>query len=137
VAGSGKIPDLRRYVFVEGCTELDNAAVAFSVRAADDGVSRWFDSDRGLPEFRIVHTGCFRGAVPLPRAAGKPDAIRFRAYSRPPQKGEAPPPAVGSVRLTRVNQVFTLGDDYLPRPSTFSWRGSIVLPLDGDWRVIP
>jgi hypothetical protein len=137
VAGSGKIPDLRRYVFVEGCTELDNATVAFSVRAPDGGASRWFDSDRGLPEFRIAHTGCFRGAVPLPSAAGKPDAIRFRAYSRPPQKGEAPAPAAGSVRLTRVNQLFTLGDDYLPRPSTLSWSGSIVLPLDGDWRLIP
>jgi hypothetical protein len=74
--------------------------------------------------------------VALPRAAGKPEAIRFRAYTRPPQKGEASPPTAGSVRLTRVNQVFTLGDDYLPRPSTFSWTGSIALPLDGDWQDV-
>ena len=136
-AGSGKIPDLRRYVFVEGCTELTNAAVAFSVRASAGGAPRWFDSDHGLPEFRIARGGCFRGAVPLPRAAGKPEAVRFRAYSRSPQKGEASSAAAGSVRLTRVNQVFTLGDDYLPRPSTFSWRGSIALALDGDWYLIP
>src|SRR5204862_5633895 len=61
--GSGKIVDPRRFVYVEACTELDNAAVAFAVRATDDsGVPRWYDSDRGLPDFRIVRTGCFRGA---------------------------------------------------------------------------
>ena len=133
VAGSGKIPDLRRYVFVEGCTELDNAAIAFSVRAIDNGTPRWFDSDRGLPEFRVARSGCFRGAVPLPPSAGKPDAVRFRAYARKAEKGVAP--ASGSVRLTRVNQVFTLGDDLVPGPSVYSWVGSMVLPLDGDWRV--
>jgi hypothetical protein len=132
-AGSGRIPDPRRDVFVEACVELDNAAIAFSVRAPDGGASHWFDSDRGLQEFRIVRTGCFRGAVPLPRSAEKPDAVRFRAYSRPPQKGTAPAHAAASVRLTRVNQMFTLGDDFLPRPSAFSWTGSIVLPIDGDW----
>ena len=136
-AGSGKIPDLRRYVHVEACTELENVAVAFSVRAADaSGSARWYDSDRGLPEFRIVRTGCFRGAVPLPASTGQPDAIRFRAYSRPPPKGGTPAPQ-GSVRLTRVNGVFTLDDVYLPRPSMFSWTGGIVLPVDGDWRELP
>jgi hypothetical protein len=134
-AGSGKIPDVRRFAFVEACTDLENAAVAFSVRARDGGVERWYDSDRGVAEFRIVRTGCFRGAVPLPRTAGTPDAVRFRAFSPLPQKGKPPPPP-GSVRLTRVNQMFTLADDYLPRASTFSWTGSLVLPLDGEWREI-
>jgi hypothetical protein len=132
VAGSGKIPDLRRYVFVEGCTELDNAVFAFSVRAIDNGAPRWFDSDRGLPEFRIARSGCFRGAVPLPRSSGTPDAVRFRAYTRKAENGVAP--ASGSVRLTRVNQMFTLGDDFLPGPSVYAWVGSMALPLDGDWR---
>src|SRR4029079_9934089 len=31
-AGSGKIPDPRRFVYVEACTELTNAVVAVSVR---------------------------------------------------------------------------------------------------------
>ena len=133
--GSGKIPDLHRYVHVEACTQLENAAVAFSVRATDaSGTPRWFDSDRGVSEFRIVRSDCFRGAVPLPANAGRPDAIRFRAYSRP-QKDR--PPAAGSVTLTRVNTVFTLGDQYQPSPSLFSWRGSVPLTLDGDWHVLP
>jgi hypothetical protein len=134
-AGSGRIPDPRRFVFVEACTDLENAAVAFSVRAKDAGAARWFDSDRALPEFRIVRTGCFRGAVALPPAAGAPDAVRFRAYAPPPRKDGAPSPP-GSVRLTRVNRMFMVGDDDLPRPSTFSWTGSLVLRVDGDWTEI-
>jgi hypothetical protein len=131
---SGKIPDLRRYVHVEACTELANAAVAFSVRATDDsGAARWYDSDRGVSEFRIVRTDCFRGAVPLPASAGRPTAIRFRAYSRP-QKDAATAP--GSVVLTRVNTVFTLDGQYQPGPPLFSWVGSIPLPLDGDWHEL-
>jgi len=133
--GSGKIPDLRRYVHVEACTELENAAVAFSVRATDDsGSARWYDSDRGVSEFRIVRTGCFRGAVPLPASAGRPDAIRFRAHSRP-QKDVAPAP--GSVVLTRVNTVFMLDGQYQPGPALFTWRGSIALPVEGAWRELP
>ena len=134
-AGSGTIPDPRRFAFVEACTDLENAGVVFSVRANDGGVARWFDSDRGVPEFRIVRTGCFRGAVPLPPTAGAPDAVRFRAFPPLPQK-DKPAPLAGSVRLTRVNQLFTVGDDDLPRPSTFSWRGNVVLPLTGEWREV-
>ncbi len=133
-AGSGKIPDLRRYVHVEACTELENAAVAFSVRATDStGTARWYDSDRGLSEFRIVRSGCFRGAVPLPASAGRPEAVRFRAFSRA-QRGAAP--ASSSVVLTRVNTVFTLDERYQPGQSLFSWTGSIPLPVDGEWREL-
>jgi len=131
-AGSGRIPDPRRFVFVEACTELEHAAVAFSVRAAEGGATRWYDSDRGRADFRIVRSGCFRGAVPLPAAAGPPTAVRFRAFTRPPEKGAAPGP--GWVRLTRVNAMFVLGDDYTPRPSTYSWTGSLALPIDGVWK---
>jgi len=98
----------------------------------EGGAPRWYDSDRGLREFRVVRSGCFRGAVPVPATAGAPDAVRFRAYSLPPKEGQTAGPA--SVRLTRVNRVFVLGDDYAPRPSTYSWIGSVVLPVDGDWQ---
>ena len=132
---SGRIPDLRRYVHVEACSDLDNAAVALSVRVkGTDGTRRWFDSDRGDPAFRIVRTGCFRGAVPVPAAAGEPDAIRFRAY-RKPAKDAAP--GRGSVRLTRVNAVFTLDDRFQPRRSLFAWNGSLDLAVDGEWRELP
>jgi len=127
-AGSGRIPDPRRFVFVEACTDLENAAVVFAVRIG----STWYDSDRGLREFRVARTGCFRGAVPVPANAGAPEAVRFRAYSLPPKDGQAPRP--GTVRLTRVNRVFGVGDDDLPRLSTYSWSGSLDLPIDGDWQ---
>jgi hypothetical protein len=130
--GSGIIPDPRRFVFVEACTDLQNAAVAFSVRAKDpSGEVRWFDSDRGLPQFRVVRTGCFRGAVPLPEGAGAPEALRLKAYGLPP-RANSPPAGPASVVLTRVNRVFTLDDGYVPRASVFEWTGSARLPVDGD-----
>lgn len=134
-AGSGHIPDPRMFVYVEACTELQNAAVAFSVHATNDsGVARWFDADRGLPEFRIVRTGCFRGAVPLPPGASEPDAVRFKAYpAPPPREGEAASKDRPSVTLTRVNRVFVVNDQYEPRPSILSWTGSVPLAVEGDW----
>ena len=131
--GSGIIPDPRRFVFVEACTELQNAAVAFAVRAKDaSGEGRWFESDRGLPQFRIVRTGCFRGAVPLPAGAGAPEAVRLSAYALPPRPNTPPSPIPPSVTLTRVNRVFTLDDGYVPGRSLFSWTGSTRLAIGGD-----
>lgn len=129
--GVGKIFDPPRYVVVEACTELSGAALAFSVRAASDGGGRWYDADLGLPEFRIVRDGCFRGAVALPPSA-KPDAVRFRAFTKADCAG-----APVAARVMRVNKVFGFGDDYLPRPSVFCWTGSLPLPIDGDWRELP
>ena len=137
-AGSGIIPDPRRFWFVEACTDLEHAAVAFSVRAKDaSGETRWFDSDRGRPQFRIVRTGCFRGAVPLPAGAGAPDAVRFKAYTLPPRANAPPPAGAPTVVLTRVNRVFGLDAGYLPRPSLFTWTGSSQLAVDGDWLELP
>jgi hypothetical protein len=131
--GSGIIPDPRRFVFVEACTELQNAAVGFSVRARDaSGEARWFDSDRGLPQFRIVRSGCFRGAVPLPAGAGAPEAVRFAAHTVPPRKDASPPSGPSTVTLTRVNRVFTLDDGYFPKKSAFDWVGSTPLPIGGE-----
>ena len=133
-AGSGIIPDPRRFWFVEACTDLQNAAVAFAVRAKDSaGETRWFDSDRGRPQFRIVRTGCFRGAVPLPAGTTAPDAVRFKAYTLPPRANAPPVATTPSVVLTRVNRVFALDDGYLPRPSLFTWTGSSRLVVDGEW----
>jgi hypothetical protein len=126
-AGSGRIPDPRRFVFVEACTEMQNAAVAFSVHAPDaSGAGQWFDADRGLPQFRIVRTGCFRGGVPLPSGAGRPDAIRFKAYPLPARANAPAADSPSAVVLTRVNGVFTIGDNYQPRPSAFSWKGHVL-----------
>jgi hypothetical protein len=137
-AGSGRIPDSRRFVFVEACTELQNAAVAFSVHAADaSGGGRWFDADRGLPQFRIVRSGCFRGGVPLPAGAGTPDAIRFKAYSLPPRDNAAAQAGPAAVTLTRVNGVFTVADSYELRPTGFSWKGTVPLGVNGEWHEVP
>ena len=133
-AGSGAIPDPRRFVFVEACTDLQNAAVAFAVRArAASGQVTWFESDRGLPQFRIVRSGCFRGAVPLPVGAAAPDAVRFKAFTLPPRTEAPPPSGPVAVTLTRVNRVFMLDQSYLPMTSLFSWSGRTTLAVDRDW----
>jgi hypothetical protein len=137
-AGSGRIPDSRRFVFVEACTELQNAAVAFSIHAPDaSGSPRWFDADRGLPQFRIVRSGCFRGGVPLPAGAGRPDAIRFKAYSLPPRANAPAPSGPSTVVLTGVNRVYGIDDNYQPRPSAFTWKGTVPLALNGEWHELP
>ena len=107
--------------------------MAFAVHAADaSGQARWFDSDHGLPQFRIVRTGCFRGAVPLPPGTGAPDAVRFKAFTVPPKKDAPPPAGPKTVTLTRVNRVFTLDESYLPKKSMFTWTGSAPLAIDQD-----
>jgi hypothetical protein len=134
-AGSGMIPDLRRFVYVEACTDLrDAASVSFAVRVPDrSGTPRWFESDRGLAAFRIVRTGCFRGAVPLPVDAARPDAIRFQAHTVP-ARPNAPPQPPGTVKLLRVNRVFLVDDRYQPQPSLFTWTGEASIALDGEAR---
>ena len=125
-------------MFVEACTELQNAAVAFSVHAPDaSGTPRWFDADRGLPQFRIVRTGCFRGGVPLPAGAGRPDAIRFKAYSLPPRANAPAANRPGDRRAdARERRVHASTTRYVPRPLGFSWKGSAPLALNGDWHEI-
>jgi len=132
-AGSGKIPDPRRFVFVEACSELDGAALSFGVRVMTSSGPQWLDSHRDHDQFRIVRTGCFRGAIPVSGSqAIRVDAVRFRAWKQPDAKTSQP-----RVRVTRVNRVFTLGDDFLPKPLPFEWRGSLPLALDGTPAEIP
>ena len=131
--GSGRIPDSRQFAFLEACTDLRNATVSFSVRARNRrGDERWYDSDRGVAEFRVARTGCFRGGVPVPGGAGDVTAVRFRAFSHPEKDSTDVP----FVTLTRVNRVFTLTEDYQPKPLRFRWSGSLALPIDGDWREV-
>lgn len=136
--GSGRMPNARRFVHVEACTELENAAVTFSIRATDSTGTRWYDADGGMPAFRIVRSGCFRGAVPLPTGAGRADAIRLRACSLPSRPSSAAATSgPGSVTLLRINKVFGVGERYQPLASLFHWTGRVPLPIDGDWREFP
>jgi hypothetical protein len=132
-AGSGRIPDPREFVTVEACTELQAAAISVGVRAVDsDGVARWHESDRGLPEFRVARTGCFRAAVPVP-STSSPDALRFRAFSKPDR---AAPTLAGKVVLTRYH-IFRLGPDYMPEPRGIVGGGARDIPVDGEPVEVP
>ena len=126
--GQDKIPDPRRFVYVEACGSVGNAALAFAVNVGD----RWIPSDRGLPEYRIVRDGCFRAAIPLRDGAACADvrAVRVHAYARPPAAGRPTAPA-GPVRLTHINKVFMLDDRFVPGPSVLRLQATASIDAGG------
>jgi hypothetical protein len=139
--GYRKIPDPRRFATVEACAATQDATLAFSVGVRSKrGEIVWFDSDHGLKNFRIARrasefpNGCFRGAAALAADVKAADivALRFRAFTRLPGKGEAPlPRGSGSARLRSVNTLFLLGPDDLPGPRLHAWQGDAPLVPDG------
>jgi hypothetical protein len=139
--GSERIPDPGRFVFLEACAPSENAtlAVSIGVRGPDGGLS-WHASDAGGPTFRVVRAahnfpnGCFQAAVALPSGADEAAirAVRFRAYTRPAQKNEAPLPAgSGRARLLRVNRLFMLDANDEPGRNLLSWTGDVSLVGEG------
>jgi hypothetical protein len=143
VPGDGKIPDPRRFAYLEACAESRDTALTFGVGIdGGDGVS-FHDSDGGQPTFRIARSpdhfpnGCFRGAVALPEGAGRIRALRFSAFSLRSKRAETPPgSASAAARVWRVNKLFLLGDDDYPGPSLFQWEGSLALTPDAQAREL-
>ena len=127
--GNNTISDPRRFVYVEACGQIGNAALALSIRAGD----QWIPSDRGMPQYRIVRDGCFRVATPLPAGARASSirALRVQAFERPPAEG-APPAAPDPVHLTRINKVFMLDEHDLPGASILKWQGAQTIRAGGD-----
>lgn len=127
--GQGTIPDVRRYVFLEGCGEAGNNALTVSVRV--DGT--WWSSDRGVPEYRITRNGCFRAAVPLPanRSARDVDGVRLQAFTRQDK------PAGTTSKVTRLNTMFALNERFAPGPRLAQWQGEAILQPGGPPFEIP
>lgn len=119
----GTIPDPRRFVHIEACGEVADHALAFAVRVGTE----WFTSDRGVTDYRIVRDGCFRGAIPLPAAAGIRDvrAVRVQVFPREGTTSQAP------AHLRRINTVFALDEHFVPGPSVVRWEGDVPLVPDG------
>lgn len=122
--GQGTIPDLRRYVFLEGCGEAGNNALTVSVSV--DG--QWLSSDRGVEQYRVARNGCFRAAVPLPgtKTARDIDAIRVHAFPRKDKPANTPS------RLTRLNTMFALNERLAPGPRLAQWEGEHMLMPGGQ-----
>jgi hypothetical protein len=141
VPGSKRIPDPRRFVFLEACGRVSDARLAFDValRRAD-GTLQWYASDAGRPDFRVARSGCFRAGVALPREAAASDvaALRLRAHTRLPRRGEKPlAKGSGTARIERVNLLYGLGADDRPGPSLFSWKDGSDLAPDGPPLELP
>ena len=126
--GNKQIPDPRRFVYIDACGEVGTAALAFAVGVRDT----WLPSDRGMRQYRIVRDGCFRAAIPLPAAARVADirGIRALAYERPPAEGKAPIRPT-PVRLTSINKVFMLDEQFVPGPTLCTWRGTEMISAGG------
>src|SRR3954451_13431280 len=144
VAGNNTIADPRRFVYVEACGTIGNAALALSIgsvrpRATGSVPLRpdpdlvWTSSDRGRAQYRIVRDGCFRIATPLPSGTRVADirAVRAYAFERPPAEG-APARAADRVQFVRINKVFMLDDAFMPGPSILHWEGPVSIPAGGE-----
>jgi hypothetical protein len=139
--GINKIVDPRRFVFIEACATIGNAALSVSVGSGQSSVSgrqsqaalTWTPSDRGLPQYRIVRDGCFTIATPLPAGTRSADlrAIRVQVFDRAPEN-DAAPVAANPVTLTRINKVFMLDEHDLPQPSILQWDGSQTIRAGGE-----
>ena len=121
--GQGTIPDLRRYVFLEGCGEAGNNALTVSVSVN----GQWLSSDRGVEQYRVVRDGCFRAAMPLPgtSSARDVDAIRVHAFPRKDKSVGTPS------KLTRINTMFALNERFAPGPRLTQWQGEHLLMPGG------
>jgi hypothetical protein len=133
--GINKIADPRRFVFVEACGDVGNAALSVSVgsRQSRSADLVWTASDRGLPQYRIVRDDCFTIATPLPAGTRAQDirALRVHAFERPAADGKASV-AAAPVRFARINKVFMLDERFLPGPSILHWEGSVAIPAGGE-----
>ncbi len=133
--GSKRIPDPRRFAYLEACGSVADARLAFDagIPAKGGGMS-WLASDAGRPGFRVARSGCFRAAVALPEGTSVDDvrALRLRAHTRPARDGEPPlPPGSGSARIDRVNLLYGLGPEDRPTRSLFQWSEGANLAPDG------
>ena len=139
-AGSGRIPHPRRFAYVEACGELRDATLAFEIGVQSGDEMSWHATDRGDPRFRIARSGCFRAGVPVPQGTRPSDvrAVRVRAHTRPPRRGETPlPPGSGAATLRRLNAVFMLDERFTPQPSGAKWIGTLAVPVDAAAIEIP
>ena len=141
--GHNAIPDPRRFVYVDGCAAVGNAALALSIGRVRSATGRvrlqpdrdliWTPSDRGLRHYRIARDGCFQIATPLPAGTKPSDirALRVMAFERAPEQGAAPV-APNPVVVTRINKVFMLDEHYLPGASILKWEGSATIRAGGE-----
>jgi hypothetical protein len=139
--GSKRIPDPRRFAFVEACGVVTDARLALDVGLAGaSGELAWRSSDAGRASFRIARSGCFRAGVALAPGESPAEvrALRLRAHARPARRGEPPlPRGAGAARVERVNRLFGLGPDDRPGPNLFRWSAGAELAPDGPALELP
>jgi len=142
--GINKIPDPRRFLFVEACGTIGNAALSLSIGSVRPQLSNgvrdqpggdlvWTASDRGRPQYRIVRDGCFTIATPLPAGTRPPDvrAIRVHAFARPAADGGSAV-VTAPVQFQRISKVFMLDEHFLPGSSILKWEGPVTIAAGGQ-----
>jgi hypothetical protein len=136
-AGTGRMPDPRRYVVVEACADVSGGALSIEVGMRSDRGIVWYSTDRGYPAFRIGRSGCFRAAAPLAASVdpGSIAGVRVHAFRR--ASGESGSVRALRVTLTRVNQLLMLDRNFLPVHRAIGWSGTLDVPLDREAVPVP
>ena len=141
-AGSGRIPDPRRFVLRRGLHRArERGGHVLGPRDRFHGTARWFDADRGLP--RSASSAPVVSAAPC-RCRPAPvvptrSVLRACSTSASSQlRGrDQPMPGCGS-HCSAVNKVFTVGERYRPLAvPVLTGRAAFRSPLDGDWHEFP
>lgn len=144
--GSERIPDPRRFAYLEACAPVTDATLAFDVAVATEDGVQWRASDEGGERFRVRRephnfpNGCFQAAVALPEGVGAAEirSIRVRACTRAPSEGEARlPPGTGRARLESVIRLFMLDANDEPGRNLLTWTGEVALVGEGPAFEIP
>jgi hypothetical protein len=107
------------------------------IGVAAGGETRWIPTDQD-PRYRIARGGCFRGGAPLPAGSTPADVtgLRVRALGRAPEPNASSGP-MARVVLRRVNRLFMLGPDFMPRLADAEWAGELAVPVNGTPVMIP
>ena len=119
--GRGQIPDPRRFVYLEGCGELNRAALAFAVRVRRGAGSR---RTAACASIASHGTAVFAPRFRCRRQLALRDIQALRAQALRARRRAAPLRLVclGPVRLTRINRVFMLDQAFTLSVRSSTWQ---------------
>jgi hypothetical protein len=118
------VGDQRTYLYIEvdkDTIDPRQMGLTIGVRLRDDPTL--YRSDHGEPSWSVERDVPAATTVELPAGTTPADIAQIIAIRQPVSAVDTG----ASETVTAVNRAFFLDQDYLPRPSFFSWHGSLTL----------